>query len=157
MPVGVQCPIAPSLSLPKISSSWCPGLSPVLVSIALPFAFHTWCFPIALICHWISIVFLLYGRRIATHLVDPSPTHFLGDFPGLGVALVPDVVVPEADSDAHGAGNSIQISRLLRHAGGYSRTILTRTCRGIHIYIYIHIYNRYIYIIGDLTIGDCAQ
>src|SRR6218665_2908621 len=31
-----------------------------------PFAFHTWCFPFALICHWISIVFLLYGRRITT-------------------------------------------------------------------------------------------
>src|SRR6218665_1752815 len=52
-----------------------------------PFAFHTWCFPCALICHWISIVFLLYGRRIATHSVDPSLTHFLGEFPGLGLAL----------------------------------------------------------------------
>src|SRR6218665_2438575 len=76
---------------------WCPGLSPVLVSIALPFAFHTWCFPFALICHWISIVFLLYGRRMATHSVDPSLTHFLGEFPGLGLALAPDVVVPEAE------------------------------------------------------------
>src|SRR6218665_1198626 len=91
---------------------WCPGLSPVLVSIALPFAFHTWCFPFAVICHWISIVFLLYGRRIATHSVDPSLTHFLGEFPGLGLALVPDVVVPEADSGAHRAENSIQISAL---------------------------------------------
>src|SRR6218665_1374199 len=54
-------------------------------------------FPFALICHWISIVFLLYGRRIATHSVDPSLTHFLGEFPGLGLALVPDVVVPEAE------------------------------------------------------------
>src|SRR6218665_1517552 len=68
-----------------------------LVSIALPFAFHTWCFPSALICHWISIVFLLYGRRIATHSVDPSLTHFLVEFPGFGLALVPDVVVPEAE------------------------------------------------------------
>src|SRR6218665_2637762 len=76
---------------------WCPGLSPVLVSITLPFAFHTWCFPFALICHWISVVFLLYGRRIATHSVDPSLTNFLGEFPGLGLALVPDVVVPEAE------------------------------------------------------------
>src|SRR6218665_3760085 len=64
---------------------WCTGLSPVLVSIALPFAFHTWCFPFALICHWISIVFLLCGRRIATHSVHPSLTHFLGEFPGLGL------------------------------------------------------------------------
>src|SRR6218665_1328375 len=78
---------------------WCPGFSPVLVSIALPFAFHrpTWCFPFALICHWISIVFLHYGRRIATHSVDPSLTHFLGEFPGFGLALVPDGVVPEAE------------------------------------------------------------
>src|SRR6218665_3463828 len=53
-----------------------------------PFAFHTWCFPFALICHWISIVFLLYGRRITTHSVDPPLTHFLGEFPGLGLALV---------------------------------------------------------------------
>src|SRR6218665_312055 len=67
-----------------------------MVSITLPFAFHTWCFPFALICHWISIVFLLYGRRIVTHSVDPSLAHFLGEFPGLGLALVPDVVVPEA-------------------------------------------------------------
>src|SRR6218665_2694170 len=63
----------------------------------IPFAFHTWCFPFALICHWISIVFLLYGRRITTHSVDPPLTHFLGEFPGLGLALVPDVVVPQAE------------------------------------------------------------
>src|SRR6218665_1540021 len=80
------------------------------MSIAFPFAFHTWCFPLALIYHWISIVFLLYGRRIATHSVDPSLTHFLGECPGLGLALVPkrrytrykrryttDVVVPQAE------------------------------------------------------------
>ena len=81
-------------------------------AIALPLAFLTWCFPFALICHCISIVFLLYGRRIATHSVDPSLIHILGEFPGLGLALVPDVVVPEADSGAHGAENLIQISAL---------------------------------------------
>src|SRR6218665_2835869 len=72
MPVGVQCPIASSLGEFPSYLDWllCPWLSPVLVSIPLPFAFHTWCFPFALICHWISIVFLLYGRRIATHSVD---------------------------------------------------------------------------------------
>src|SRR6218665_1642620 len=86
MPVGVQCPISSSLGeFPSYWDwLWRPGLSPVLVSIALPFAFHTWYFPFALICHWISFVFLLYGRRIATHSVDPSLTHFLGEFPGLG-------------------------------------------------------------------------
>src|SRR6218665_3993633 len=99
MPVGVQCPISSSLGeFPSYWDwLWCPGLSPVLVSIALPFAFHTWCFPFALICRWISIVFLLYGRRIAIHSVYPSLTHFLGEFPGLGLALVPDVAVQEAE------------------------------------------------------------
>src|SRR6218665_3120396 len=29
--------------------------------------------------------------------VDPSPSHFLGELPGLGLALIPDVVVSEAD------------------------------------------------------------
>src|SRR6218665_2273276 len=96
MPVGVQCPISSSLGeFPSYWDwLWCPVLSPVLVSMVLPFAFHTWCFPFALICHWISSVFLLYGRRIATHSVNTSPTHFLREFPGLGLALVPDVVVP---------------------------------------------------------------
>src|SRR6218665_515651 len=55
-----------------------------------------------------------------THSVDPSLTHFLGEFPGLGLALVPDVVVPEADSGVHGAENSIQISAL---AGVEPRTL----------------------------------
>src|SRR6218665_1631286 len=36
-------------------------------------------------------------RRIATHSVDPSITHFIGEFPGFGLALVPDVVVLEAE------------------------------------------------------------
>src|SRR6218665_866978 len=38
-----------------------------------------------------------FGRRmtrICTHSVDPSLTHFLGEFSGLRLALVPDVVVP---------------------------------------------------------------
>jgi len=42
-------------------------------------------------------MFLLYGRRIAIHSVRPALTHFLGEFPGLGLALIPDDVVPEAD------------------------------------------------------------
>jgi len=40
-------------------------------------------------------VFLLYDQHICTHLVDPSLTHFSGEFSGLGLALVPDVVTPE--------------------------------------------------------------
>src|SRR6218665_76229 len=99
MPVGVQCPISSSLGeFPSYWDwLWCLRLSPVLVSIAHPFAFHTCCFPFAVICHWISIVFFRYGRRIAIHSVYPSLTHFLGEFPGLGLAPVLDVVVPEAE------------------------------------------------------------
>src|SRR6218665_2559303 len=79
---------------------WYHVLLPVLVSIAFPFAFHISVFFHSLFftCHWISFVFLLYGRRICTHSVDPSLTPFLGEFPGfLGLALVPAVVVPEAE------------------------------------------------------------
>jgi len=37
--------------------------------------------------------------------LDPSfrPTRFFGEFPGLGLALVLDVVVPEASRGAHEA------------------------------------------------------
>jgi len=42
-------------------------------------------------------VFLLYCWRISTHSVNLSLTHLLGEFPGLGLALVPDVVVPKAE------------------------------------------------------------
>src|SRR6218665_838596 len=82
MLVAVQYPISSLLGeLPSYWDwLWYPGLSPVLAYIPLLFAFHTWCFPFALICHWISIVFLLYGRRIATHSVDPSLTRFLDEF-----------------------------------------------------------------------------
>src|SRR6218665_4059474 len=119
MPVGVPCSIFSSLGeFPSYWDwLWCPGLSPVLVSIALPFAFHTWCFPLALICHWILIVFLLYRHPFGRPF---TYNHYLGEFPGLGLALVPDVVVPEAGSGEHGAENSIQISAL---AGVELRTL----------------------------------
>ena len=46
-----------------------PGLSPVLVSIAFPFAFHISVFFHSLFFtwHWISFVFLLYDWCICTH------------------------------------------------------------------------------------------
>src|SRR6218665_3974018 len=71
---------------------WYPGLLPVLVSIAFPFAFHILVFFHSLFtCHWISFVFLLYGRiRIRTHSVDSSLTHFLGEFPGWLLGEFPD-------------------------------------------------------------------
>src|SRR6218665_1147772 len=69
------------------------GVHRLSLCLPSPGVFHS----LFLICHWISFVFLLYGRRIATHSVDPSLTHFLGEFPDLGLALLPDVVVPEAE------------------------------------------------------------
>src|SRR6218665_359256 len=97
-PIGVQCPLTSSLcEFPGYWGwLWYPGLLPVLVSIAFPFAFHISVFFHSLFtCHWTSFVFFLYGRCICTHSVDPSLPNFLGEFPGLGLALVPDVVVPE--------------------------------------------------------------
>src|SRR6218665_1092756 len=55
-------------------------------------------------CHWISFVFLLYDQSICTHSVDPSLTHFLGEFPGLGLTLAPDVVVPGRTHTMHKSG-----------------------------------------------------
>jgi len=76
--VGVQCPLPSSLvEFPGYQDwFWYPGLSPVLVSIAFPFAFHisvlfrSLCFT----CHWSSFVLLLYDCRICTH---PSTFHLL--------------------------------------------------------------------------------
>ena len=96
-PIGVQWPLTSSLGeFPGYWDwLWCLGLLPVLVSIAFRFAFfHISMFFHSLFftCHWISFVFHLY-----MHLsVDPSLGHFFSEFPGLGLALVPDVVVPEA-------------------------------------------------------------
>src|SRR6218665_258712 len=101
VPVGVQCPLTSSLGgfLGYWDWLWYPGKPPVLVSIAFPFAFHILVFFHSLFfpCHRISFVFLLYHRRICTHSVDPSLTRFLGEFPGLGLALLPDVAVPEEE------------------------------------------------------------
>jgi len=63
----------------------------------------------------------------------PFTYSLLCEFPGLGLALVPDVVVPEADSGAHGVENSIQISAL---AGVEPRT--WASSRGLYLYIYIY-------------------
>src|SRR6218665_2167057 len=123
MPVGVQCPISSSLGeFPSYWNwLWCPGLSPVLVSIALPFAFHTWCFSFALICNWISNVFLLYGRRIATHSVDHSLT-FQVSFQAWDWLWYPMLWSQRRNSGGHGADNSIQIYAL---AGVEPRTLVS--------------------------------
>jgi len=67
---------------------WCPSPFP----FRLPYLgiFHS-----LFTCHWISVVFLLYDRRICTHSIDPSLAD--GEFPGLGLSVVPDAVIPEAE------------------------------------------------------------
>src|SRR6218665_2360278 len=95
-PVGVQSTLISSLGeFLGYWAGWYPGLPPVLVSIAFPIAFHISVFFHSLFfaCHWISFVFLLYDRRTCNHSVDPSLTHLLG----LRLALVPDVVAPQAE------------------------------------------------------------
>src|SRR6218665_3166250 len=84
VPVGAQCPLTPSLGefLGYRDWFWYPGLSPVLVSSALPFAFHISVFSIhssspAIGFH--SSIF--YGGSICT----PPPTLLL--IPDLGLAL----------------------------------------------------------------------
>ena len=63
------------------------------LSLRLPYSvfFHSLFFT----CHWIPFVFLLYDQRICTHAIAPSLAD--GEFPVLRLALVPDVVVSEAE------------------------------------------------------------
>jgi len=67
-PAGAQCPLTSSLGefLGYRDWLWYSGLSPVLVSIALPFAFHISVFSISLFfaCHWISFVYFLQCRYL---------------------------------------------------------------------------------------------
>src|SRR6218665_1828955 len=103
MPVGVQCSISSSLGeFPSYWGwLWCPGLSPVLVSIALtPFpslsilgVFHSLLSAIGFQSCFFFTADLSPPIRSTLHLLT-----FLGEFPGLGLALVPDVVVPERNS-----------------------------------------------------------
>src|SRR6218665_2702868 len=72
------------------------------MSIAFPFAFHiSVLFSCSLFftCHWISFVFLLYGLRICIlhSFCSPFTYSLLCEFPGLGLALEPAVVDPEAE------------------------------------------------------------
>src|SRR6218665_3660650 len=94
-------------------------------SLRLPYLM----FSIRSFCHRISFVFLLYGRRIVIHSVSPSLTYFLGQFPGLELALIPAVVIPVADHRyTHEAENANQISA---RAGVEPRTFVSnaRACK----------------------------
>src|SRR6218665_2311839 len=125
MPTGVQCPISSSLGeFPAIGIGsgvlgfrpyWCSSPFPSLPSLRFPYlviSIHSY---LPLDFNRVSSL-----RPTYRHPFGRPFTYFLGEFPGLGLALVPNVVVPEADSGAHGAENSIQISAM---AGVEPRTL----------------------------------
>src|SRR6218665_207365 len=64
---------------------WCPSPFP-LPSISRCFTIHT-----------SSPAIVFHSCFFFTASLHPSLTHFLVEFPGLGLALVPNVVVPEAE------------------------------------------------------------
>src|SRR6218665_2187999 len=83
-PVGAPCPLTSSLRefLFYRGWLWYPGLSPVLVSIALPFAFHISVFSIHSFSPAIEISSsIFFGGSICI----PPPTLLL--IPDLGLAL----------------------------------------------------------------------
>src|SRR6218665_588251 len=93
---------------------WYPGLTPMLVSITFPFAFHISVFfhSFFFTCHWISLVFPLYDRPICTHSIDPSLTHFLGEFQAWDWLWYPMVWSQRRSRSAHDAEISLQISAM---------------------------------------------
>jgi len=99
-PVGVQCPLTSSLGefLGYWDGSGILGFRPCWCPSAFPSPSISWCFSITLLRLPLDFIRVSsYDRRICTHSVDPSLTHPLGEFPGLGLALVLDVVVPKAE------------------------------------------------------------
>src|SRR6218665_997186 len=122
MPVGVQCPISSSLGeFPSYWDwLWCPGLSPVLVSITLPFAFHTWCFHSLLSAIGLQSCFFFTADvsppiRSTLHLLT-----FLVSFQAWDWLWYPMLLSQRRNSGAPEAETSIQISAL---AGVEPRTL----------------------------------
>src|SRR6218665_643232 len=98
VPVGVQCPLASSLVefLGYWDWLWYPGFRPCWCPSPFPSPSISQCYSIHYSLPAIGF-HLCFSLRPGTHSVDPSLTHFLGEFPGLGLALVSDVVDPEAE------------------------------------------------------------
>src|SRR6218665_1529748 len=113
-PVHVQCPMSPHFLTTCTCTCICRCISRLLELALVSWAFtrvgvhrlslrlpYLGVFPFTLL-HLplnfirVSSLRLMYLRPS----VDPSLTHFVGEFPGLGLALVPDVVVPEAEYEA---------------------------------------------------------
>ena len=124
----------------------CISLDPLPVGVQCPLTSSLGEFPF----YWISFVFLLYDRCICTHMVDPSLTHLLSEFPGLGLALVPTVVVPAAEQGAHEAEISFRFKFLPwpgLNLGPCSLMAANATTTILHTLLYIcSIYNIYTHI-----------
>src|SRR6218665_3297904 len=129
MPVGVQCPISSSLG--EFPSYWdwlwslvswaFARIGVYRPSLHLPYLVFSIRSFLPLDFNRVSSL-----RPTYRHLFGRPFTYLLlGDFPGLGLALVPDVVVPE-NSGAHGAGNSNRIAAL----AGVERRTLASSGRG---------------------------
>src|SRR6218665_2077103 len=122
MPVGVQCPISSSLGeFPSyLDRLWCPGLSPVLVSIALP--------SLSILDVFHSLLSAIGFQSCSFFTVDVSPPirstlHLLTSkvsFQAWDWLWYPMLWSQRRNSGAHGAENSIQISAL---AGLEPRTL----------------------------------
>ena len=95
-PVGVQCQFTSSLSEFPGFWDWLWVFARVGVhrlSFCLP---YLGVFPLTLLHMPFNFICVSSLQLMYLHTsVDPSLTHFLGEFPGLGLALVLDVVVPE--------------------------------------------------------------
>src|SRR6218665_1219938 len=98
-PVGVQCPLSTSLRefLGYWSGSGILGFRPCWCLSPFPLPSISQCYSIhssspAIGFH--SCFFFTADVSAPIHYF--ILTHLLGEFPGLGLALVPDVVVPEA-------------------------------------------------------------
>src|SRR6218665_364134 len=85
-PVGVQCPLTASVGEFPGYWDWLryPGLSPVLVSIAIPFAFHMLVyFPFTLLQLPLDFLCLFFTVAVSALRHQPSP------LPGLGTGTGP--------------------------------------------------------------------
>jgi len=97
-PIAVQCPFTSSLR--EFRGYWAgsgiPGPPPMLVSTAFPCASISRSFPIHSSSPALDFIRVPYLRP--TYLQPfGRPFDFLSEFPGLGLALVTDVVVQEVE------------------------------------------------------------
>ena len=102
--VGVQCPLTSSLGefqaigtgsgVLGFCPCWCPSPFSFVFSISRCFPFTRLYLPLNFIR--VSSLWLMYLHPP----VDPSLTHFIGEFPGLGLALVPRCCGPRGGAIA---------------------------------------------------------